>query len=499
MEIRKRRLLPWSEPTVKRECDFLLDFAEFDAAAMTLSGDSQNAGSSERTRGAGAPSAVAGSVLAGPWTARPGGPLTGAASAPGDKSISHRALIFGALARGVSVVDGLLEGDDVLRTAAAMRAFGADIERDGARWRVAGAPWRSLDKALYFGNSGTGVRLVMGAAAGAGVAAAFDGDASLRARPMGRILEPLRMMGLEAADTDGRLPLAIEAADSLSAIRVKLATPSAQLKSAILLAALGAAGRTRVHEPVLCRDHTERMLGAFGVALDIEDDGAGGRYIGIEGGQALSACDVRVPGDPSSAAFLAAAAAITPGSDVLVKNVLMNPTRDGFYTTLREMGADLGYENRREESGEPVADLRVRSAPLAGVVVPAARAPSMIDEYPILSVVAAFAHGETVMDGLEELRVKESDRIASMEAGLAAAGVDAASGPDWLRVRGRGVAPAGGARVRTNHDHRIAMSFLVMGLAAKAPMEIDDAAMIATSFPDFAGLMASLGADMAPL
>ena len=445
--------------------------------------------------------------LAGPWRARAAGALSGAALAPGDKSISHRALIFGALARGTSRVTGLLEGDDVLRTATAMRALGADIERegdgegarDGVRWRVSGALWRTPDKALYFGNSGTGVRLVMGAAAGAGVAAAFEGDASLRARPMGRILEPLRMMGLEALDTDGRLPVAMDAAKDLSAIKVKLATPSAQLKSAILLAALGAKGVTRIHEPVLCRDHTERMLGAFGVSLAFEEDGEGGRFIEIEGGQALAPCDVVVPGDPSSAAFPVAAAAIIPGSDVTVRNVLMNPTRDGFYRTLRDMGADIRFENAREQSGEPVADIRVRHAPLSGVAVPGGRAPSMIDEYPILSVVAAFANGETMMEGLAELRVKESDRIAAMEAGLAAAGVDAASGPDWLRVRGDSKPPAGGARVRTSHDHRIAMSFLVMGLASAAPMEIDDAAMIATSFPDFVALMTSLGGELTPV
>lgn len=451
---------------------------------MTVTGENDNAGPAG---------------LAGPWAARAAGPLSGAATAPGDKSISHRAVIFGALAQGTSMIDGLLEGDDVLRTAAAMRALGAEVERAGAGWRVVGAPWRAPEKALYFGNSGTGVRLVMGAAAGAGAAASFEGDQSLRARPMGRILEPLRMMGLEARDADGRLPVSIEAARDLSAINVRLATPSAQLKSAILLAALGAKGKTRIHEPVLCRDHTERMLAAFGVALTFEDDGDGGRFIEIEGGQKLAPCDVVVPGDPSSAAFPVAAAAITPGSDVLVKNVLMNPTRAGFYETLRDMGADIGFENRREAGGEPVADLRVRHAPLSGVVVPGARAPSMIDEYPILSVVAAFASGETRMEGLEELRVKESDRIASMEAGLAAGGVDAASGPDWMRVRGNGKPPAGGARVRTNHDHRIAMSFLVMGLASKAPMEIDDASMIATSFPDFVGLMEALGGALTPV
>lgn len=433
----------------------------------------------------------------GPWRARRNGSLSGLVSAPGDKSISHRALIFGALAQGRTTIEGLLEGDDVLRTAAAMRAFGAEVEREGGLWRVVGGPWRSPDKAVYFGNSGTGVRLVIGAAAGAGVAASFSGDASLRARPMGRVLEPLRMMGLEAEDADGRLPVSLRSGPRLAAINVKLATPSAQVKSAILLAALGASGKTRIHEPVLCRDHTERMLGAFGGALNIDYDEDGGRFIEVEGGQTLSGCSIQVPGDPSSAAFPLAAAAITPNSDVVVRNVLINPLRSGFYETLQEMGADLSYENKREESGEQVADIRVRHAPLTGVAVPAARAPSMIDEYPVLAAVASFAHGETMMSGLAELRLKESDRIAAMEAGLVANGVDAAAGPDWLRVRGAGKPAAGGGRVRTCDDHRIAMSFLIMGLASDAPVEIDDASMIATSFPDFIDLMSSLGGDLA--
>lgn len=429
-------------------------------------------------------------------TSKKSGPLVGEATAPGDKSISHRALIFGALAEGATQITGLLDGDDVLRTAAAMRALGAGVERDGAAWRVVGAPWRSPGKALYFGNSGTGARLAMGAVAGAGVAAVFDGDASLRARPMGRVLEPLRMMGLEARDKDGRLPVAIEAGARLKAVDCKLAQPSAQVKSAILLAALGAEGTTCVHEPVRSRDHTERMLAAFGGKLDFEDDGAGGRRISIRGGQKLTPANIVAPGDPSSAAFLIAAAAITPGSDVIVRNVLINPLRAGFYETLRDMGADIAFENQRDENGEPIADIRARHSVLHGCEVSAARAPSMIDEYPILAIVASFAAGETKMAGLEELRVKESDRVASVEAGLAACGVDVASGPDWLRVVGDGSPPEGGARVRTRHDHRIAMSFLVMGLASNAPVEIDDAAMIATSFPGFVAAMARLGAAL---
>lgn len=430
-------------------------------------------------------------------SARKSGPLSGEAPAPGDKSISHRALIFGALAEGTTEIEGLLEGDDVLRTAAAMRALGAQVERESGVWRVSGAPWRPPDKALYFGNSGTGARLVMGAVAGAGIGAVFDGDASLRARPMGRVLEPLRMMGLEATDTGGRLPVAIEAGTGLTAVDCKLAQPSAQVKSAILLAALGAEGTTRVHEPVRCRDHTERMLAAFGVDPDFEDDGAAGRYISIRGGQTLSPAKIAMPGDPSSAAFLVAAAVITPRSDITVRNVLINPLRAGFYETLRDMGADIAFEDQREENGEPVADIRARHSVLHGCDVPAERGPSMIDEYPILAVVASFAAGETKMAGLEELRVKESDRIAAVEAGLAACGVDVASGPDWLRVVGDGSPPEGGARVRTHHDHRIAMSFLVMGLASSRPVEIDDAAMIATSFPDFMDIMRGLGAYIA--
>lgn len=436
--------------------------------------------------------------LQGPLVSRRSGPLSGAVKAPGDKSISHRALLFGALADGESEATGLLEGDDVLRTAAAMRALGADIERTAGVWRIRGGGWRTPEKPLYFGNSGTGARLTMGAVAGAGVSAVFDGDGSLRSRPMGRVLEPLRLMGVGADDHGGRLPVTIHTGGALTAVACRLATPSAQVKSAILLAALGADGETRIHEPVLCRDHTERMLGAFGVTLGFESDGEAGRTIKIAGGQILRPAKVVVPGDPSSAAFLTAAAVITPGSDVVVKGVLVNALRTGFYQTLKDMGAAVSFENMREENGEPVADIRARHSVLHGIDVPAERAPSMIDEYPILAIVAAHAHGETMMRGLEELRVKESDRIACVEAGLAAIGGDASCGPDWLRVRGDGKGLTGAGKVKTHHDHRIAMSFLVAGLAAENPVEIDDASMIATSFPEFSGLMASLGAKMAP-
>ena len=425
------------------------------------------------------------------------GALAGRAAAPGDKSISHRALILGALADGETRIAGLLEADDVLRTAAAMRALGANVERDNGGWRVVGAPWRPAEKALYLGNSGTGVRLIMGAVAGARVAATFDGDVSLRSRPMGRVLEPLRLMGAEAEAREGKLPVSLAGNVPLSAISVKLATPSAQVKSAILLAGLGAEGVTRIHEPELCRDHTERMLSAFGAKLSMSDDGASGRFIEMAGGQTLQARSISVPGDPSSAAFPVAAALITPNSDITVTGVLVNPLRTGFYQTLREMGADVFFENQREQNGELVADIRARHSVLRGVDVPAERAPSMIDEYPILAIVAAHAHGETMMHGLEELRVKESDRIACVESGLTAIGGDAASGPDWLRVRGTGSALKGGALIKTHHDHRIAMSFLIAGLASDKPVEIDDASMIATSFPEFFDLMAALGAEMA--
>lgn len=430
---------------------------------------------------------LTGSLIAHPVTG-----LHGAVTVPGDKSISHRALIFAALAEGESAISGLLEGDDVLRTAAAMRALGAEIERDGRVWRVLGHPWRSPDHRLYFGNSGTGARLTMGAVAGAGIEAAFDGDASLRSRPMGRVLAPLRMMGAETDAEEGTLPVTVKGGN-LKSVSCKLATASAQVKSAILLAALGAEGVTRVHEPVLCRDHTERMLGAFGVALSYEDDEDTGRFISLQGGQTLKATDIDVPGDPSSAAFIAAAAAITPQSDVLVQGLLMNPQRIGFYETLRDMGADIVFENARDVGGETVADLRVRHSLLHGVDVPEDRAPSMIDEYPILAIVAAYANGKTRMNGIEELRVKESDRIVAVEKGLAACGGDVRSGPDWLEVTGTGQPPAGGARINVYDDHRIAMSFLVLGLAAQASVEIDEASMIATSFPTFAETFATLG------
>ena len=430
-------------------------------------------------------------------------PLKGEATAPGDKSISHRSMIFGALAQGETRVTGLLEGDDVLRSAAAMRALGASVERDvdsetnQSIWRVKGAPWRAPKATLYFGNAGTGARLVMGAVAGQQIAARFDGDQSLRSRPMGRILDPLAQMGAGVESKDGRLPCAVTGAP-LKGISYTLPKPSAQIKSAVLLAGLGAEGQTRIYEPVLCRDHTERMLTAFGADLRIEQSEDGKGRVIVLTKSALTASDIDVPGDPSSAAFLVAAALLVEGSDVTVRNVLVNPQRAAFFDAARAMGGDIVYENERLLGGEPVADIRARASKLTGIEAPADQAAAMIDEYPILAVLAAFADGETHMPGIGELRVKESDRIAAVEAGLKANGVVCESGDDWLTVQGaKGDVPGGGV-VETRHDHRIAMSFLVMGLAANKSVTIDDATMIATSFPSFEPMMTQLGGEITP-
>ncbi len=411
---------------------------------------------------------------------------------PGDKSISHRALIFGALAQGETQIEGLLEADDVLRTAAALRAFGISVEKRGARWTVEGNPWKAPARSIYAGNAGTGVRLLMGAAAGQSIAATFDGDASLRKRPMGRVLDPLRDFGLQAEDTKGGLPVSISPS-ILQAGTYRLPVASAQVKSAVLLAGLGAEGVTVIEEPVLCRDHTERMLKAFGVRLDSEPMAQGGRRITMQGQQALQATSVTVPTDPSSAAFPVVAGVLVPGSDIVVEQVLLNPLRSGLFTTLQEMGADLSFENKREISGEPVADIHVRYSLLKGVDVPADRAPSMIDEYPILAIAAATASGTTRMNGLAELRVKESDRLAAVSAGLTASKVQHETGEDWLSVTGGSV--SGGGVIETMMDHRIAMSFLVMGLISDDPVSVDSIEMIATSFPEFISLMETLGAS----
>lgn len=429
-------------------------------------------------------------------TAGRAGPLKGKVRAPGDKSISHRALILGALAAGETLIEGLLEGDDVLRTAAAMRAFGAGVARlDEGSWRVTGhggfaAPAEMID----CGNSGTGVRLIMGAAAGFPIAAAFTGDASLRGRPMGRILKPLGLMGASWTAAPGdKLPLTLHGG-GLKRISYRPPEPSAQVKSAVLLAGLHAAGGAEVIEAEATRDHTERMLRAFGASVEVEDT-AEGRRISLAGGQRLTGTAVAVPGDPSSAAFPLVAALIVPGSEVTVEGVLLNPLRTGLLQTLREMGADLVVSNAREAGGEQVGDVTARHSRLHGVNVPPERAPAMIDEYPILAVAAAFAQGRTVMRGLAELRVKESDRIALTAAGLAACGVAVEEEPEGLIVTGGPV--RGGARVATHGDHRIAMSHLVLGLAAEAPVTVDEPGMIATSFPTFVPLMRSLGGEIA--
>jgi 3-phosphoshikimate 1-carboxyvinyltransferase len=439
------------------------------------------------------------SPAAQPLSAERSGPLRGRARPPGDKSISHRAFIFGLLSRGETDIEGLLEGDDVLRTGRACRALGARIERLGeGRWRVAGLGVGAIldpRDILDFGNAGTGSRLMMGVVGGHGVLATFDGDASLRKRPMRRILDPLRLMGAQvvAESEGGRCPITLRGAADPAPILYRTPVASAQIKSAVLLAGLNARGRTTVIEAEASRDHTEKMLVHFGAEVTVEPEGEG-RKITLTGRPELRPRPVVVPVDPSSAAFPIVAALIAPGSDIVVEGVMMNPLRTGLVTTLLEMGARIEVLDRRSEGGEDVADLRVRASELKGVEVPASRAPSMIDEYPVLAVAAAFAKGETRMNGLHELRVKESDRLAAVAAGLAAAGAEHEIVGDDLIVNGDGAPPAGGGLVATHLDHRIAMSFLVMGLASLKPMAVDDAAMIATSFPSFRPLMESLGA-----
>jgi 3-phosphoshikimate 1-carboxyvinyltransferase len=425
--------------------------------------------------------------------------LSGRVRVPGDKSISHRALLFGALATGRTRIAGLLEGQDILNTLEALRALGCPIAKADAEWEVLGrgvggleAPATDLD----FGNSATGARLMMGVIAGHDMIARVTGDASLSRRPMGRVLKPLERMGLEVLDK-GRdtLPLRVRGSADLIPIEYQLPVASAQIKSAILIAGLHAAGETTVIEPAATRDHTERMLSHFGAQVAATKR-QGLRAVSIKGDAELVGRDVNVPGDPSSAAFLAAAALMVPGSEVTIEGVLINPTRIGFYATIREMGAEVSFANERSEGGEPVADIAVRHARLRGVRVPRERAPSMIDEYPVLACLAACAAGETRMDGLAELRVKETDRLAATAAGLAANGVAAKADGDTLIVEGgRGV--PGGGRVATHLDHRIAMAFLTLGLAADRPVAVDDTGMIATSFPGFRALMEGLGAVFA--
>jgi 3-phosphoshikimate 1-carboxyvinyltransferase len=435
-------------------------------------------------------------------TSHPSRLLAGEARVPGDKSISHRSLILGALSVGETRVRGLLEGEDVLATASAMRAFGAEVSRsDAGEWSVHGVGVGGFGEprdVIDCGNAGTGVRLIMGAMATTAISATFTGDSSLRSRPMGRVTDPMALFGAAAyGRSGGRLPMTVVGAREPVPVRYRLPMPSAQVKSAVLLAGLNAPGETVVIEDEATRDHTERMLRGFGAKVSVEDTDEG-RVIVLRGYPELRPQSIDVPRDPSSAAFPVCAALIVEGSDVLVPNIGLNPTRAGLFTTLREMGADLVYQNEREEGGEPVADLRARFSPdLKGMEVPPERAASMIDEYPILSVVASFAEGRTRMAGVKELRVKESDRIDAMAVGLRANGVTVDEGEDWWEISGLGAGGVpGGATVAARLDHRIAMSFLCLGMAAKRAVTVDDAAPIATSFPVFVDLMSGLGARL---
>ncbi|MCC7426448.1 MAG: 3-phosphoshikimate 1-carboxyvinyltransferase [Alphaproteobacteria bacterium] len=434
---------------------------------------------------------------------RPARPLSGEARVPGDKSISHRALMIGTLAVGETRIEGLLEGEDVLRTAAAMRALGAEAENlGGGRWRVAGRGVGGLVEPtdiLDMGNSGTAARLLAGILSTHPLVAFMTGDASLRRRPMQRVITPLSQMGAQfVSRAGGRLPLAITGAAEPVAADYTLPVASAQVKSAILLAGLNAPGITRVVEPQPTRDHSELMLRHFGATVTVNALAGGGREILLAGQPELAGRDVKVPGDPSSAAFPAVAALIVPGSRVLLPNVGLNPLRAGLYATLAEMGAPITIQNRREEAGEPVGDLLVESGPLRAVDVPPERAPTMIDEYPVLAVAAACASGTSRMRGLGELKVKESDRLTATARNLAACGARVEIEGEDLIVHGTGRPPAGGARVETLMDHRLAMSALVLGLASEQAVAVDDTAFIDTSFPGFAALMQALGARFDP-
>ncbi len=437
-----------------------------------------------------------------PMTSSKSGPLNGVAEVPGDKSISHRSLILGALSVGETCITGLLEGEDVLDTAKAMRAFGAEVtDHGGGQWSVHGVGvggFAEPDQVIDCGNSGTGVRLIMGAMATSPISATFTGDASLNGRPMARVTDPLTLFGTQSVGRDGgRLPMTIVGAADPVPVRYTVPVPSAQVKSAVLLAGLNAPGQTVVIEKEATRDHTERMLVGFGAEVSVEETDEG-RVITLTGQPELRPQTIAVPRDPSSAAFPVCAALIVPGSDVLVPGIGLNPTRAGLYTTLRDMGANLRYENERTEGGEPVADLRARYSPdMKGIKVPPERAASMIDEYPVLSVVAAFATGRTLMTGVRELRVKESDRIDAMAIGLRACGVSVEDGEDWWEVTGLGPdGVPGGATCASHLDHRIAMSFMVLGMATQKPVSVDDGSPIATSFPIFEPLMTGLGAQI---
>ena len=437
-----------------------------------------------------------------PMTSRPCGPLKGEANVPGDKSISHRSLILGAMAVGETHITGLLEGEDVLDTGKAMQAFGAEvINHGGGEWSVHGVGvggFAEPENVIDCGNSGTGVRLIMGSMATSPITATFTGDASLNGRPMARVTDPIALFGAQSVGREGgRLPMTIVGAREPLPVRYVVPVPSAQVKSAVLLAGLNAPGETVVIEKEATRDHTERMLAGFGADITTEETDEG-RVITLKGHPELKPQTIVVPRDPSSAAFPVCAALIVPGSDVLVPNIGLNPTRAGLFYTLQDMGADLTFENMREEGGEPVADLRAKYSPnLKGIAVPPERAASMIDEYPVLSVVASYAEGDTYMAGVKELRVKESDRIDAMARGLRANGVEVDEGDDWWTVKGLGHGNVpGGATCESFLDHRIAMSFMIMGMAAQKPVSVDDGGPIATSFPIFEGLMAGLGAQL---
>ncbi len=436
---------------------------------------------------------------------RSSSPLTGQTTVPGDKSISHRAVLLGGLSTGETTIDGLLESEDVFATIEAMRCFGCAVERshlthDTPGWRVQGlgvGGWQEPKAVLNFGNSGTGVRLVMGAMATTAITASFAGDASLSARPMDRVLTPLRLFGASfmGAGDGTRLPLTMIGAPKPMPVTYSVPVPSAQVKSAVLFAGLNAPGKTIVHESVKTRDHTERMLQAFGAELVVDETKNGGRTIELSGYAELRGHHISVPGDPSSAAFLVAAALLAPGSDLLVKNVLLNPDRTGFYKTVKEMGADLQIQDQRHESGESVADIRVKHSSLSAVDVPPERAPSMIDEYPILSVLAACADGTTHMSGIGELRVKESDRLSAIADGLAACGVLVEAGEDHLNVTGTDDVH-GDCTIDSQMDHRVAMSFLVLGLVSTNPIAVQGCETIATSYPSFVETMTQIGATI---
>jgi 3-phosphoshikimate 1-carboxyvinyltransferase len=438
-----------------------------------------------------------------PLEARSSGALTGNVRVPGDKSISHRALILGALAVGESRISGLLEGEDVLNTAKAMRALGARVEREASNgaaiWSVRGtgvAGFAQPDAPLDFGNSGTGCRLVMGAVAGCPIVATFDGDASLRSRPMRRVLDPLELMGARVGEAKegGRLPISLQGARDPLPILYRTPVASAQIKSAVLLAGLSAPGVTTVIETEASRDHTELMLKHFGAQITSVREGSHGRRIALTGQPELHGAEVVVPADPSSAAFPIVAALIVAGSDIVLTDVMTNPLRTGLFTSLREMGASIEQSEVRGDAGEPMAQFRVRASRLRGVEVPPERAPSMIDEYLVLAVAAGFAEGTTIMRGLQELRVKESDRLEATAAMLRVNGVKVEIVGDDMIVEGKGHVPGGGL-VATHMDHRIAMSALVMGLASDKPVTVDDTAFIATSFPTFIPMMRGLGAE----